>query len=50
MLNEEDHEQFYVAEVDRLLGETQLRSGGDLKRAEHHLCKGLEVVRERKVV
>jgi class 3 adenylate cyclase/predicted ATPase len=46
-LNGENYERFYEAEVYRLLGETHLRSGHDLKQAEHYLCKGLEVAREQ---
>jgi predicted ATPase len=45
--DEENHERFYEAEVYRLLGETHLRSGHDLKQAEHYLCKAVEVAREQ---
>ena len=47
-LNGENSERFYAAEIYRLLGETYLRSNQDLDRAEHYLCKGLEVAREQK--
>jgi predicted ATPase len=48
MLNGENSERFYAAEIYRLLGETYLRSNQSLDQAEHYLCKGLEVAREQK--
>jgi predicted ATPase len=48
MLNGENSERFYAAEIYRLLGETYLRSNQNLDQAEHYLCKGLEVAREQK--
>ena len=48
MLNGENSERFYAAEIYRLLGETYLRSNQSLDQAEHYLCKGLEIAREQK--
>ena len=48
MLDEENSERFYAAEIYRLLGETYLRSRRDLDQAERYFCKGLEVAREQK--
>jgi tetratricopeptide (TPR) repeat protein len=42
-----DEENFYAAEIYRLLGETYLRSRRDLDQAERYFCKGLEVAREQ---
>ena len=47
-LDEENCEQFYAAEIYRLLGETYLRSGQDLNQSEHYLCKSLEIARAQK--
>ena len=47
-IDERDSEQFYAAEIFRLLGETYLRSGQDLAQAEYFLSKGLAVAREQK--
>jgi class 3 adenylate cyclase/tetratricopeptide (TPR) repeat protein/ABC-type transport system involved in cytochrome c biogenesis ATPase subunit len=48
MLDEENSERFYAAEIYRLLGETYLRSRQDLDQAERYFCKGLKVAREQK--
>jgi tetratricopeptide (TPR) repeat protein len=47
-LDEDNSEQFYAAEIYRLLGETYLRSQQDLNQAEHYFCKGLKIAREQK--
>jgi class 3 adenylate cyclase/predicted ATPase len=47
-LNEKNSEQFYAAEIYRLLGETYLRSQKDLDQAEHYLWKGFKLAREQK--
>jgi class 3 adenylate cyclase/predicted ATPase len=47
-LDEENSEQFYAAEIYRLLGETYLRSQQDLNQAEHYLWKGFKTAREQK--
>jgi class 3 adenylate cyclase/predicted ATPase len=47
-LDEKDTEQFYAAEIYRLLGETYLRSNQNLDQAEHYFSKGLKVAREQK--
>jgi predicted ATPase len=47
-LDEHNSEQFYAAEIYRLLGETYLRSHQDLDQAEHYFCKGLRIAREQK--
>jgi class 3 adenylate cyclase/tetratricopeptide (TPR) repeat protein len=46
-LDEQNCEQFYAAEIYRLLGETYLRSGQDLEQAGRCFCKGLKVAREQ---
>jgi class 3 adenylate cyclase/predicted ATPase len=47
-LNKENSEQFYAAEIYRLVGEKYLRSQQDLDQAEHFFCKGLKIAREQK--
>jgi tetratricopeptide (TPR) repeat protein len=47
-LDEKNSEQFYAAEIYRLLGETYLRSQQDLDQAEHYLWKGFKIAREQK--
>jgi hypothetical protein len=42
-LDEQNCEQFYAAEIYRLLGETYLRSGQDLEQAGRCFCKGLKL-------
>jgi predicted ATPase/class 3 adenylate cyclase len=48
LLNGENSERFYAAEIYRLLGETHLRSRRDLDQAERYFYRGLEVAREQK--
>ena len=47
-LDEENSDRFYAAEIYRLLGETYVRSHGDLDQAERYLREGLKVAREQK--
>jgi class 3 adenylate cyclase/predicted ATPase len=47
-LEKENTEQFYAAEIYRLLGETYLRSNQNLDQAEHSFSKGLNMAREQK--
>jgi predicted ATPase len=47
-LDDENSERFYAAEIYRLLGETHLRSRGDLDQADRCFCRGLKVAREQK--
>lgn len=47
-LEKADTEQFYAAEIYRLLGEAHLQSNQKRDQAEHYFSKGLKVAREQK--
>jgi tetratricopeptide (TPR) repeat protein len=46
-IDRQDSEYFYAAEIYRLSGEAQLRSGGDLDQAERHFSRGIAIARKQ---